>query len=212
MDLALHPEPHARPGLSSLGSQFFHGLISQPREICVVLESVSNCLLFFLLLLPVELLTFGIESSSTESPPWRAEVPLLLLCCPSCPLLAVSGYCDQPFVRPGMEQELFLCSFPILMFSFPSFKKMWLYTQNFASNTETSPLPMLPMTVSLCAIKHPPWCPALARHLVKLALVTGRGHCWTGYGTLLGCGLYKLEGVMSEQGFSNLAWLTFGAR
>lgn len=110
------PKPHAHPCLSPLGSQFFHGLISQPCEICVVLEAVSYCLLFFLVLIPAELWTSDIKSS-WELPPQRADIPLLLLCCPSCPLLAIHGYCGQPFVTPGTEQEICLCSFLILMLS-----------------------------------------------------------------------------------------------
>ena len=98
-------------------SQFFHGLISQPCEICVVLEAVSYCLLFFLLLIPGKLWTSDIKSLSWELPPRRAEIPLLLLCCPSCPLLAIHWYCGQPFVTKGMEQEICLCSFLILMLS-----------------------------------------------------------------------------------------------
>lgn len=82
------PKPHAHPCLSPLGSQFFHGLISQPCEICAVLEAVSYCLLFFLVLIPAELWISDINRHGNcplegQTFPYSCSVAAAALCWPS---------------------------------------------------------------------------------------------------------------------------------
>lgn len=123
MDLALHPEPHAHPGLSSLGSQFFHGLISQPREICVVLESVSNCLLFFLLLLPVELLTFVLNPHQQNRLPKGQKCPYSCSVAPAALCWPSVGTVVNPLSRLAWNRSSFFALSQFSCFLFLLLKK-----------------------------------------------------------------------------------------
>lgn len=138
--------------------------------------------------------------------PYSCSVAPAALCWPSV------GTVVNPLSLLAWNRSSFFALSQFSCFLFLLLKKCGCTLRILQATLKHLPSPCYQWLSPGCAIKHPPWRPALARHLVKLALVAGRGHCWTGYGTLLGCGLYKLEGVMSEQGFSNLTWLTFGAR